>query len=436
MMAAVAPFEASPRLAVAVSGGGDSMALCLLADAWARARGGSVSALTVDHGLRPESSKEAAQVGRWLAQRRIEHHILSWPGAKPATGVQAWARGVRYGLMTSWAAEAGALHLLLAHNMEDQAETFLMRLARGSGVDGLSSMSAVVETPSARLARPLLGVSGERLRNTLREQGQDWIEDASNRNPRFARTEARAAVKRLAGKGIAPERLAAAARRLGQARLIMEAAVSALLARCCAFHPAGHAYLDAAILTSAPAPASFRALARVLMCVGGGAYPPRREKMARLHDQITGGAFEGARTLGGCRIIPPGQGTENTRILVCREGRGMPEPVAAVPGARVLWDGRFAVEFNATQASDDQASLSCLGRNGWDEIASELEKTRFCAIPPAARASLPALRDGKGVVAVPHLKYRRDGGNPSTANIKRITFHPQNSASGAGFVLV
>jgi len=320
MMAAVGPFEADPHLAVAVSGGGDSMALCLLADAWARARGGKVSALTVDHGLRPESAVEAAMTGRWLGSRGIDHHILCRQGPKPLSGIQEAAREARYDLMCAWAGEAGVLHLLVAHTVEDQAETFLLRLERGSGIDGLSAMAAVRETPFVRLVRPLLGASRERLRDTLKVMDQDWIEDPANLDARYARTHLRAAVRALAGRGLNPERLAAIAKGMGHLRMTMEDAVSSLLAQCCAICPAGYAYVDGTVLARAAPEASLRALARILGCIGRKAYPPRREKLEFLHGLIIGGTFSSARTLAGCRILPPSG--KSDKIVICREKRG------------------------------------------------------------------------------------------------------------------
>ena len=118
-MAAFDPFEAKPRLAVAVSGGADSLALTLLADRWAKARGGEVLALTVDHGLRDAAAGEARQVAKWLRARQVPHRVLRWQGRKPKTGIQAAARDVRYGLLMERCGKEGILHLLLAHHRED-----------------------------------------------------------------------------------------------------------------------------------------------------------------------------------------------------------------------------------------------------------------------------------------------------------------------------
>jgi len=140
---AEAGLRPGAEIAVAVSGGGDSMALCLLAHGWCERHRGSLHALTVDHGLRAGSDGEAEGVGTWLTRLNISHDVLRWLGPKPATGLQAKARDARYGLMTEWAKARGIADILVAHNLEDQAETFLMRLERGAGIDGLAAMAPV-----------------------------------------------------------------------------------------------------------------------------------------------------------------------------------------------------------------------------------------------------------------------------------------------------
>ena len=163
-LTAIGGFEPRPLLAVAASGGPDSLALAILADRWARERGGVAWALVVDHRLRPESAAEARQVAGWLSARAIPHTVLVWDGDKPATGIQEAARSARYRLLAEWCAERGCLHLLTAHHRDDQVETFLIRRRAKSGVDGLAGMSAVRELPHLRLVRPLLGIPKTRLR--------------------------------------------------------------------------------------------------------------------------------------------------------------------------------------------------------------------------------------------------------------------------------
>jgi tRNA(Ile)-lysidine synthase len=191
VLAAIGGFESRPAVAVAVSGGPDSLALTLLADRWARRRGGVAWGLTVDHGLRPESAAEARIVAAWLAARGIPHETLVWQGAKPASGIQEAAREARYRLLSEWCRARGILHLFTAHHREDQVETYLIRRRAGSGPDGLAAMSAVRELSGCRLVRPLLAVPRGRLAALLAAEGQPFLRDPSNANPAFERARLR-----------------------------------------------------------------------------------------------------------------------------------------------------------------------------------------------------------------------------------------------------
>jgi tRNA(Ile)-lysidine synthase len=416
LMAALGPFEPSPRLAVAVSGGVDSMALTLLSHGWAAARGGAIAALTVDHRLRPAAAAEATQVGAWLRARGIRHHVLLRTGDLPEHGVQAAARAARYHLLEGWCRAQGVLHLLLAHHREDQAETLLLRLARGSGLDGLAGMAAVSEWPDCRRLRPLLAVSRGRLAATLEASGQGWIEDPSNHDVAYARVRLRAAAPQLAQLGLDAERLAGTAERLARARAAVEEDVAALLARASAVYPAGFACIDVAAMRRAPEELGLRALAGVLTLIGGGAYPPRLERLQRLYGELPGG-LGGGRTLGGCRILPRRGG-----LLVCREPAAVSLPVAVTPGVAASWDGRFRLLLPGAAPSG-----LTLGALGGAAIAAA------ATVPSAVRGSLPALRDGHSVVAVPALGYLRSAADRAWSAAASLLFRPTRALTGAGF---
>jgi tRNA(Ile)-lysidine synthase len=420
LMAGFEPFEARPRLAVAVSGGADSMALVLLARDWAEARGGGLTALTVDHRLRPAAAAEAAQVGRWLAERGIVHRILAREDDHGPGGVQAAAREARYRLLEDWCRKAGVLHLLVGHHREDQAETLLLRLARGSGLDGLAGMAALVEHVACRLLRPMLGVARARLSVTLQAAGQGWIDDPSNRDTAYARVRIRQAEARLAEIGLGAERLAATAARLGRTRAALEHGVGALLAQAAMIHPAGFVRLDPRPLLAAPEQTGLRALAAVLAMVGGEAYPPRFERLERLYGELVQSLPGGGRTLGGCRIL-----MRRGAILICREPAAMAPPVAAPPGATVAWDNRFGLFL-----PPDAPPGLVLGALGGVAVPGNL------ALPAAVRAGLPALGDEKSVVCVPALGYVRGGVAAGWLRSTTLLFRPTRPLSGAGFTVV
>jgi tRNA(Ile)-lysidine synthase len=419
------PFERAPRLAVAVSGGADSLMLALLADGWARVRGGGITALTVDHGLRPESAAEARQTGEWLAARGIARQTLVWNGPHPRGDIQAAARAARYRLMEGWCAEHRCLHLLTAHHLEDRAETFWLRLARGSGLDGLAGISAVTERPQCRLLRPLLDVPPERLRARLRREGQLWIEDPSNRNAEFGRVRVREARALLAAEGLSAPRLEETLRHLGRARQALEAGTSALLARAVSLHPAGFAWVDAEAIRGAEPELSLRALAAVLATIGGSDYPPRLERLERLRDALGSDDLERGRTLGGCRLVRTG-----ARLVVCREVAAVEGHLALSPGRTYLWDGRFRIEV--ANACPEGVTVGALGQDRRELPPEALARLR--RLPSLARPSLAALRDRIGLAEVPALGWSR--GPAPSLGIAQITFRPSRGLAPVGFTVV
>lgn len=431
LVGTLGPFERRPHVAVACSGGADSMALTLLLADWVRSAGGRLTALTVDHRLRAASTDEARQVGAWLRRRRIDHVILTRPDAPFEGNLQAEARRVRYALMTDWCGAQGVLHLFLAHHRDDQAETLLLRLARGSGVDGLSAMAPVTETPGLRLLRPLLDVPRARLAATLAAAGQSHIEDPSNANAAFGRVRLRQASALLAREGLTAARLAGTARRMAQARTALEAATARLLAEAAALYPEGYTTLDPAPVRAAPADIALRALSRIVTTVAGSDYPPRLERVERLLAELVsagskGGNAGGGRTLGGCRVLP-----WKGLILICREPRAAAE-VAVPAREELLWDGRFRLQFGA----EARGEVRRLGRAGWAALVARRPELRKTRVPAPVRPSLPSLWYLDDVVSVPHFSYMRRGANAESDQpvIRDVIFAPERPLTGAGFV--
>ncbi len=223
-------LERFPTLVLAVSGGPDSTALMMLAARWRDSlkTPPKLIAVTVDHGLRKESKREAADVARLARTLGVAHRTLHWRGKKPATGLQAAARAARYRLLARAARAAGAGHVLTAHTLDDQAETVLIRMSRGSGIAGLAAMSRFALLPcdaQIRLVRPLLAVAKSRLVATLRAAKVSFADDPSNRDPRFTRARLRGLMPDLAREGLDGRRLAQLAARLKRADQAIEAAV-------------------------------------------------------------------------------------------------------------------------------------------------------------------------------------------------------------------
>jgi tRNA(Ile)-lysidine synthase len=417
---ALAGFELSPFLAVAVSGGADSLALAILADRWARSRGGVICALTVDHRLRPESAGEVRRLQGWLAARRIRHEVLVWAGPKPRTGVEAAAREARYRLLAGWCRERGCLHLLTAHHREDQVETHLMRRRAGSGPDGLAGMSAVRELADCRLLRPLLGFAKARLVALLAAERQPCVADPSNLDPAFER-----ARLRIAGGAAASSSLVEELDELGRARRAREWARDRLLARAVTPHPAGFAVLDPELLRKAPTDTADRALAALVTAIGGNSYRPRGERIARLRAALAGNGAPSGRTLGGCRFV-----AWRRCILVLREAAAAAGPITLQPGTELVWDRRFHLAL----AADAPARLRVgyLQRAGAAELDQRILDLRGPSLPRLVYPFLPAVWDAAGLAAVPALGYRRD----RTAWLPQIVLRPVNCLAGGTFAVV
>ena len=219
-----AGFKGLPAIVLAVSGGPDSLALMWLAARWRHAltRGPRLLAVTIDHGLRREAAREAREVKRLARSLGLTHRTMRWTGAKPKSGLPAAARSARYRLLVKAARESGATHILTAHTRDDQAETLLMRLVRGSGIAGLSAMARESEREGVRLARPLLDVPKSQLIATLRKAKLGFVDDPTNRDVSFTRPRLRALMPALAAEGGDARNLARLASRLARANTAIE----------------------------------------------------------------------------------------------------------------------------------------------------------------------------------------------------------------------
>ncbi|MCX7685222.1 MAG: tRNA lysidine(34) synthetase TilS [Acetobacteraceae bacterium] len=367
-MAAFGPFPPAPRIAAAVSGGPDSLALVLLAHSWARARGGDVLALIADHGLRPESGREAEAVAAVLAARGIAARVLRL-AVPPGARLQERARAARLAALAEAAAEEGRPWLLLGHQRSDQAETVAFRAARGSGAEGLAGIPPLRREGRVLLCRPLLDVPRPALEAVCAAAGLLPVRDPSNRDARFARARLRAALGPVEEAALAAAAAAAAARRARQ-----EAAMAARLAAAVDWHPAGAARLDRAALGQDAVARA--ALARLVAAVSGTALPPPPAAVARL---LAAGGGSLAGTLWRGRWL-------------FREAALCAAPVPARHG--VLWDGRWRLEG----PGDPSAEIGALG-------PAPALRPLARGLPAAALAALPAVRRGGMLVAVPALAW-------------------------------
>lgn len=369
-------------LGVAVSGGGDSVALLLLLADLRREGGPPLAAVTVDHGLRPEAASEAASVARLCACLGVPHDILRWTEGPVSGNLMDQSRRARRRLIADWARARGFARMALAHTADDQAETFLMRLARGSGVDGLSGMDPTIEAEGILWLRPLLGLRRDELRRFLVSRGQGWVEDPTNDDPTYLRTQARQALMVLDGLGLTIDRLTATAERQALARAALEDLANRT-ARDIARIEAGEVILSPA-LQDAPRETQLRLLARAVRWVTGADYRPRFAALSA--------ALSCARraTLAGVVVTRARDGL--------RIGR---EPRACSPavGPGDPWDNRWIVF-----GPDPRAEIRALGTEG----LAALPHWREAGLPRGTLIASPAAwLDGR-LVAAPLARPEAD----------------------------
>jgi tRNA(Ile)-lysidine synthase len=326
-------LSSAPALVMAVSGGPDSTALMVLVARWRAAlrRGPELIAVTVDHGLRPESAREARSVKRLASQLGVRHRTLRWTGAKPIAGLQEAARDVRYRLLAAAARGAGATHVLTGHTRDDQAETVLMRMARGSGLAGLGGMPRETRIEDVRLTRPLLAVPKARLIATLAAVGMSFVDDPTNRDPRFTRSRLRGLLPVLAEEGLDANRLALLARRLRRAdetiELAVDLAIEALFDE--AWPERGPIATDAERFLRLPAEVALRLLGRAIVQVGDEG-PLQLAKLEMLYETLREAALHPGsarlrRTLAGALIALSGPKLAVERAPPRRAARRQPQ---------------------------------------------------------------------------------------------------------------
>ncbi|MFT3938943.1 tRNA lysidine(34) synthetase TilS [Rhodopseudomonas sp.] len=299
-----ADWKAAPAIVLAVSGGPDSLALMWLAARWRKAlkQGPALAVVTVDHGLRPEAAAEARAVKRLAASLDLPHRTLRWNGDKPRTGIQAAARGARYRLLAQAAKTLGASHVMTAHTRDDQAETVLMRLSRGSGIAGLAAMAREIERDGVVLARPLLDVPKARLVATLTKARIAFATDPSNVDPRFTRPRLRELMPQLAAEGCDARslvRLAARAARADAALELMTDGAEQFLETLDA--GAGRPGVDARAFLALAAEIQIRLLLRAL-ARDGHEGPAELGKVEALAETLKQAAAGRAPTAGKIRL--------------------------------------------------------------------------------------------------------------------------------------
>ncbi len=414
------PLEHYDKLYLAVSGGCDSMALMHLVADWkagetgGTASGASVSVLSVDHGLRPEAREEAAWVVARARERGLAGEVVTIAAEPPESGLQEWARDQRYNaLCARVVAGGGAAALVTGHHQGDTAETVLMRLSRGSGVDGLSAMAIETAREGAVIVRPMLGVAKSRLKATLEARGALWIEDPSNASDTFERVRLRKLEAERVALGLADGALALTASRLGRAREALDAITDTMLEVSInreSLERRGLLVLPGRVMGDLPEEIGLRVLMRALVAVGGAQGQLRLSRLERLYEAILKPGFAGA-TLGNAIVRAgespvPGLGDHEPVLEIYREpDRGRLPVIESTLEAPCVWDNRFVV--SRALPGGGMVKIRALERGDLEMILGP-EKASLAPLHEALRAT-PVIEEADGGLFAPALETEGAG---------------------------
>ncbi len=383
-------LPAKERLVVAVSGGADSLALLYLTY-----QHFDVTAITVNHGLRTEAKEEAEYVAQVCRDIGVRHVTLDWKGDKPSANLQAEARDARYELMENWCLENDVGYLATAHQKNDQAETFLLRLARGSGVTGLSGIAPLRKCVSGiKLLRPLLNVHRKELENFLSSKKVKWVNDPSNLSEVYNRVKTRKLLENPFLEGLNVDRLAETASRMLRAKDALSYYEEQWLQHAVVDH-GFYIVLSTDSLKNAPEEIVLRGLSSICRTIGGNTYGPRIEKLERLLASLHEPDFLG-KTLLGCKFAS----IRKNSVLVCREARNIKGETPVLQ--RGTWDGRFA--YTASE-NTEELTISSVGEDGFLYLKKHWEHFSQVTIPRDVVVTLPAIYHRGDLRAVPHIGY-------------------------------
>ena len=410
------------HVAVGVSGGVDSLALCLLAQTWGQQNGIKITALTVDHGLRKESAREAAQVKSWLTRRGIPHVTLMLNESFPRYGIQAFARKWRFQLLGDWCRINLADVVMLAHTIEDQMETICMRILADSGPEGLSGIRRNTVVGGLRILRPLLKISKGRLIATCSAFNQDWVVDPSNQDTRYCRVKIRQLMPYIEKAGLESNKMVRLASAMEKLRNAFNNFSVSFIKNNGGILKTGIAWINLSSFEKLPNKFKELLLLRLLVIIGGASWPSSKKKITRLiyslkQEKVT------KITLGGCVI----EKTILGKIWIYREIKRRCLSVVIMPGEKRRWDNRFEVFQNF----DKKLILEPLGEQGWRKIKRK-EISGFSDIfdfsmPFHARITIPVARSLDDSLIIPHFDDMDQTNCEKPLNVISCDFRPDAS---------
>ena len=396
----ILPLIGKEKFAIAVSGGSDSLALSILAKLYSLEQCSYFATLIIDHRLRKESAHEAKQTYKNLKKNNIKGEILTYSGSKFTSNIQKKARDLRYDLFQKYCKKNKIRFLILAHHQDDLIENFYIRLIRGSGIKGLTSLQNVSElNKDFYILRPLLYFKKEELLNLTKKIYSTWIEDPSNLNEKFLRVRIRKMQSKLQKEGFDPKRVLKTIENLNTAKNSLDFYISKSEKKYLIFYKEGYATLKSTIFKNEAPEVIFRVIIKAIHFVSGEYYPPRSDSLKILIKNFLSKKFKSS-TLGGCLI----EKNSNT-ISFFREDRNLTSETLDKIKQTKNWDDRFLVYKNFD--NKQKFIVKKLGNSGIDYLRKNKFISSLDKIPVQAKKTLPSFWNHKGeLMFVPFINFK------------------------------
>ena len=392
----ISSFIGKERFAIAVSGGSDSLALSALAKLYSLDNDNDFVALIIDHKLRKESAEEAKKTYKSLTQNKIKAKILTYRGEKFSSNIQKKARDLRSDLFEKYCGKNKIKFLILAHHQDDLIENFYIRLIRGSGIKGLTSLQNIFEyNKNFYLLRPLLNFNKQELLSVTKKSYSSWIEDPSNKNDKFLRVRIRKMQSKLQKEGFDPKRIIKTIENLNTAKDSLDFYIFKSEKKYLKFYKEGYAILNSSMFNNEAQEVIFRVIIKAIHFVSGEYYPPRSDSLKTLMKNLSTKSFKSS-TLGGCLI------EKNKNIIsFFREDRNVAVENLNKIKQKTNWDDRFLVYKNFN--NKEQFIVKKLGNNGIEYLKKNKVNESGNKIPTHAKKTLPSFWNNNGELLFVHF---------------------------------
>jgi tRNA(Ile)-lysidine synthase len=407
----ISSFIGKEKFAIAVSGGSDSLALSILAKLYSLENDNDFISLIIDHKLRKESAEEAKETYKNLTQNKIKAKILTYQGEKFSSNIQKKARDLRYDLFEKYCVKNKIKFLILAHHQDDLIENFYIRLIRGSGIKGLTSLQNIYEyNKNFYLLRPLLNFNKQELLTVTKKSYSSWIEDPSNKNDKFLRVRIRKMQTKLQKEGFDPKRIIKTIDNLNTAKDSLDFYIFKSEKKYLNFYKEGYTTLKSSIFNNEAQEVIFRVIIKAIHFVSGEYYPPRSDSLKGLMKNLLAKSFKSS-TLGGCLI------EKNKNIIsFYREDRNIAVETLSKTKQKTNWDDRFLVNKNFN--NKQQFVVKKLGNHGIEYLRKNKFNDYGNKIPVHAKKTLPSFWNNEGhLLFVPFVNFKN-----KKYNIKNDSF--------------